>query len=109
MPGMPVTVGCSVVLSPGLSGAPDTGTITTIASGGPSASGMPLATETSVCTMINSVWGFPYQLPIGSSIPTQVKLNGLKMVRTTDAIQSGPGVLTIIGPPAATFVNDSTG
>ena len=109
MPGMPVSIGCSVLLSPGLAGPPDSGTITTIAPGGPVANGMPLATETSICTMINSLTGIPYQLPIGSLIPTQVTLNGLKMVRTTDLIQSGPGMLTILGPPAAGFINDSTG
>ena len=30
MPGPPVTIGCSVVLSPGLSGPPDSGNITVI-------------------------------------------------------------------------------
>ncbi len=109
MPGNPVTIGCTVVLSPGLSGPPDTGTITSIPPGGPTANGMPLATATSLCTMINSVWGFPYQIPIGSAIPSQVQINGLPLVRTTDTIPSGPGALTIVGPPVAPFVTDSTG
>jgi hypothetical protein len=60
MPGPPVTIGCSVVLSPGLSGPPDSGTITVIPPGGPTTGGQPLAMVGSICMMTNSVWGFPY-------------------------------------------------
>lgn len=109
MPGPPVTIGCSVVVSPGLSGPPDSGTITLILPGGPTANGMPLAMVGSVCTMINSVWGFPYVLPIGPLSPSQARVNGQPLVRVGDAIPSGPGVLTVLGPPAAPFVTDSTG
>ena len=107
MPGSPVSMGCSVVLSPGMAGAPDSGTITTILPGGPVAGGMPLATLGSICTMINSVSGVSYPLPIGRS-PSLVTASQQPLVRMGDAIPSGPGVLTIIGPPAAPYVTDST-
>jgi hypothetical protein len=109
MPGPPVTMGCAVMVSPGLSGPPDTGTITMIPPGGPTANGMPLAMVGSLCTMINSVWGFPYPLPIGPFSPSQARINGQPLVRVGDSIPSGPGVLTILGPPAAPFILDSTG
>lgn len=109
MPGPPVTVGCSVMISPGLSGPPDTGTIVMIPPGGPTAGGQPLAVTGSLCMMINSVWGFPYPLPIGSPSTSQVLISGQGLVRVGDSIPSGPGVLTILGPPAAPFVADNTG
>jgi hypothetical protein len=109
MPGPPVTIGCSVVVSPGLSGPPDSGTITVIPPGGPRTGGQPLAMVGSICMMINSVWGFPYALPIGPLSPSQARINGQPLVRVGDAIPSGPGVMTILGPPAAPFVTDSTG
>ncbi len=108
MPGPPVTVGCAVVLSPGVAGAPDSGVITIIPPGGPTAGGMPLAMTGAVCTMVNSVSGVPYTLPVGPT-PSQVGLNGQPLVRVGDAVPSGPGVLTILGPPAAPWVNDATG
>jgi len=109
MPGPPVSIGCSVVLSPGMAGAPDTGTITVIPPGGPTANGMPLAMPGSVCMMINSVSGVPYTLPIGPLTPSQTIINGQPLVRVGDSIPSGPGVMTILGPPAAPFINDGTG
>lgn len=109
MPGPPVTIGCSVVVSPGMAGAPDSGTITFIPPGGPTAGGMPLTIVGSVCTMINSVTGVPYPLPIGPLSLSRVTVSGQPLVRVTDAIPSGPGVMTILGPPAATFVLDNTG
>ena len=109
MPGPPVTIGCSVVLSPGLSGPPDTGTITMIPPGGPTAGGMPLAMPGSLCLMTNSVWGFPYPLPIGPLTPSQTTINNQPLVRVGDAIPSGPGVMTILGPPAAPYISDGTG
>lgn len=109
MPGPPVTIGCSVVVSPGAAGPPDSGTITVIPPGGPAASGQPLAMVGSVCTMINSVSGVPYPLPIGPLSPSQARISGQPLVRLGDAIPSGPGVMTILGPPAAPFVTDSTG
>ena len=107
MPGPPVTIGCSVVLSPGASGPPDTGTITIVLPGGPVAGGMPLATLGSICLMINSITGVPYPLPIGTS-PSLVKSSSMQLVRLGDSISSGPGMLTILGPPAAPYVTDNT-
>lgn len=108
MPGPPVTIGCSVLLTPGMAGIPDSGTITMIPPGGPTASGRPLAMAGSICTMINSLTGVPYPLPIGPLSPSQVRISGQALVRLGDAIPSGPGVLTILGPPAATYVFDGT-
>jgi hypothetical protein len=57
--------------------------------------------------MVNSVWGFPYPLPIGTSL-SQALTSGQGLVRVGDMIASGPGVMTILGPPAAPYVNDDT-
>jgi hypothetical protein len=97
------------MVSPGLSGPPDTGTITIIPPGGPTAGGMPLAMPGSTCIMINSVWGFPYPLPIGPLTPSQATISGQPLVRIGDSIPSGPGIMTILGPPAAPYINDTTG
>jgi len=109
MPGCPVTIGCAVVVSPGMTGAPDSGFITMIPPGGPLAGGMPLAFAGAVCTMIHSITGIPYPLVIGSLIPSQVRSGGQPLVRIGDAIPGAPGVLTIIGPPASPTLVDSTG
>jgi hypothetical protein len=109
MPGPPVSIGCSVILSPGMAGPPDTGTITMIPPGGPTASGQPLAMVGALCTMINSLSGVPYVLPIGPLSPSQARVNGQPLVRVGDSIPTGPGVMTIVGPPVAPFVTDSTG
>jgi uncharacterized Zn-binding protein involved in type VI secretion len=106
MPGPPVTIGCAVVLSPGAAGPPDSGFITTILQSNAVASGMPLATVGSICQMVNSVSGVPYPLPIGNGGSTGVKISGMALVRMGDMIPSGPGVLSILGPPAAPFVKD---
>lgn len=108
MPGPPVTIGCSVLLTPGIAGLPDSGTITIILPGGPSANGMPLATVGAICTMINSFSGAPYPMPIGPLSPSGVSGANQPLVRIGDAIPSGPGVMTILGPPAAPFVMDMT-
>ncbi len=108
MPGPPVSIGCAVVLSPGMAGAPDSGIITFIPPGGPTANGMPLAMVASICTMVNSLSGAPYPLPIGPLSPSQARIQGQPLVRLGDAIPSGPGVLTILGPPAAPFITDAT-
>jgi hypothetical protein len=107
MPGPPVTIGCSVMVTPGASGAPDTGTILVILPPGITAGGMPLATANSICLMINSVWGFPYPLVIGPLASTGVTVTGQALVRVGDNIPSPPGILTILGPPAAPFVSDN--
>jgi hypothetical protein len=51
--------------------------------------------------MINSVRGFPY--PFGPLASTGV-VGGQALVRVGDNIPSPPGVLTILGPPAAPFI-----
>jgi len=108
MPGLPVTFGCSVMVTPGASGPPDMGTIVGIFQTQATAGGMPLATAGSLCLMINSVWGFPYPLVIGPLASTGVNVNGQPLVRMGDFIPSPPGILTILGPPAAPFLSDGS-
>ncbi len=106
MPGSPVSYGAQVMVSPGASGPPDMGTIIAIFPPFITANGMPLATSGSLCMMINSVWGFPYPLTIGPIASTGVRVSGKSLVRMFDNIPSPPGILTILGPPAAPFIND---
>jgi uncharacterized Zn-binding protein involved in type VI secretion len=106
MPGPPVTIGCAVVLSPGAAGPPDSGFISVITQAVVTAGGLPLATVGSICQMVNSLSGVPYPLPIGAGGSTSVLISGTGLVRMGDMIPSGPGVLTILGPPAAPFMND---
>lgn len=107
MPGNPVTIGCNVVLSPGVAGPPDTGVIVAVMQTAAVASGMPLAVTGSICQMINSLTGAPYPLPIGSAGGSgSVVVAGQKLVRVGDQIPSGAGVLAILGPPAAPFILD---
>ena len=106
MPGPPVSIGCAVLLSPGLAGPPDSGFIAVITQVTATANGMPLATSGSMCSMIDSLSGAPYMLPIGPLGSTSFKIDGQSLVRVGDMIPSGPGVMTIIGPPAAPFVLD---
>lgn len=108
MPGSPVTIGCTVVVTPGASGPPDMGTIVGIFPPVITANGMPLATTGSLCLMINSVWGFPYPVVIGPLASSGVTVGGRALVRTFDNIPSPPGILTILGPPAAPFVLDQS-
>jgi hypothetical protein len=106
MPGPPVTIGCSVIVTPGATGAPDTGTITVILPPFVTAGGMPLATSGSICLMVNSLTGSPYPLVIGPLASTGVSVGGRALVRLGDVIPSPPGVLTILGPPAVPYVTD---
>jgi hypothetical protein len=107
MPGPVVSVGASVLLSPGAAGPPDSGVITTILQSVALAAGLPLAVTGSLCTMVNSVSGVPYTLPIGSvGASAGVSITGQALVRVGDRIPSGPGMLTILGPPSAPFVVD---
>src|SRR6185295_1257165 len=106
MPGPPVTIGCSVMITPGASGPPDMGTIVGIIPPVITAGGMPLAMTGSLCLMINSVWGFPYPLVIGPLASSGVTVGGRGLVRMGDNSPTPPGILTILGPPAATFVID---
>ncbi len=109
MPGMPVSYGCAVLLTLGAAGPPDSGFITMIPQVMVTAGGMPLAVSGSICTMVNSLSGVPYPLPIPpTGVSTSVMVNGMGLVRMMDRIPAGPGVLLILGPPAAPFVTDAT-
>lgn len=107
MPGPPVSMGCAVVVSPGAAGPPDSGVISVILQAVVTAGGMPLATSGSLCQMINSVSGVPYVLPIGPGGSTSVTISGQGLVRVGDQIPSGPGILAILGPPAAPYITDT--
>lgn len=97
-----------MVLSPGAAGPPDTGVITTVTQAVATVGGLPLAVTGSLCQMVNSVSGAPYVLPIGPvGASTTVTIAGNALVRLGDRIPSGPGILTILGPPAAPFVTDT--
>jgi hypothetical protein len=106
MPGPPVTIGCAVVITPGAAGAPDSGTILGIFPPVITASGMPLATAGSLCLMVNSLTGVPYPLVIGPLASSGVGVGGRALVRMGDSIPTPPGILTVLGPPAAPFVLD---
>lgn len=106
MPGPPVSIGCAVVVTPGAAGPPDSGTIVGIFPPVVTAGGLPLATAGSLCTMVNSVSGVPYPLVIGPLASTGVSVGGRALVRLGDRIPSPPGVLMILGPPAAPYVID---
>lgn len=106
MPGLPVTIGCIVILTPGATGAPDTGTITLIFPPFTTVNGLPLATTGSICTMVNSLSGVPYPLVIGPIASSGVTTGGRGLVRMGDRIPTPPGILTILGPPVAPFISD---
>jgi hypothetical protein len=107
MPGPPVSIGCAVIVSPGAAGPPDSGIISVITQTTAVANGMPLAVTGSLCTMVNSVSGVPYVIPIGTvGASTGITVSGSALVRLGDNIPSGAGVMTILGPPAAPFVLD---
>jgi uncharacterized Zn-binding protein involved in type VI secretion len=107
MSGPPVSIGAAVLLSPGAAGPPDSGVIVAVLQTVAVAGGLPLATSGSLCQMINSVTGVPYPLPIGTpGASTGVTIAGQALVRVGDRIASGPGMLTVLGPPSAPFVSD---
>lgn len=106
MPGPPVSIGCAVVLTPGAAGPPDSGVISVVTQAHAIAGGLPLATAGSMCAMVNSVSGAPYTLPIGAAASTGVTVANQGLVRIGDRIPSGPGLLTILGPPAAPWISD---
>ena len=108
MPGPPVSIGCAVLVSPGAAGPPDSGVIVMIPQASVTAGGMPMAVSGSVCQMVNSISGIPYPLVIGPLGSTGLRVNGMSLVRMGDVIPSPPGVLTVLGPPAAPFVIDSS-
>ena len=108
MPGPPVSIGCAVVLAPGAAGPPDSGVIIAVMQTAAIANGMPLATIGSLCQLVNSVSGVPYVLPLGpAGGSTSVLIAGQALVRVGDQIPSGPGVIAILGPPAAPFITDT--
>jgi hypothetical protein len=108
MPGPPVSIGCTVVVTPGAAGAPDSGVIVGIFQSCLLAGGMPLAVSGSLCTMVNSVSGAPYPLVIGPLASSGVTVGGMALVRLGDQIPSPPGILSILGPPAAPFIQDKS-
>ena len=108
MPGPPVSIGCAVMVTPGAAGPPDSGVIVVVPQTSVIAGGMPLAVAGSICQMVNSISGAPYPLVIGSLASTGVLVNGMALVRMGDNIPSPPGILTILGPPAAPFVIDGS-
>jgi hypothetical protein len=107
MPGPPVSIGAAVVVTPGAAGAPDSGTIIAVLPPVVLGGDMPLATSGSVCLMVNSLTGVPYPLVIGPLGSSGVRVAGRALVRVGDRIPSPPGVLLVLGPPAAAFVNDT--
>ena len=106
MPGPPVSIGAAVILTPGATGPPDSGTIVAVFPPVITANGLPLATSGSLCLMINSFSGAPYTVPIGPLASSGVRVSGRALVRVGDNIPTPPGVLTILGPPTAPFVID---
>jgi uncharacterized Zn-binding protein involved in type VI secretion len=107
MPGPPVTIGCAVLLTPGIAGPPDSGVIVEVLQTVATADGMPLAAGGSLCQMVNSISGAPYPLPIGElGASSGVVVDGQPLVRVGDMILSGPGVLLVIGPPAVPYITD---
>lgn len=106
MPGSPVSIGAAVIVTPGVAGPPDSGVIVGIFPPLITAGGLPLATTGSLCSMINSVTGVPYPLVIGPLASSGVRIAGKALVRMFDLIPSPPGILTILGPPAAPYVTD---
>lgn len=108
MPGPPVTIGCAVMVSPGAAGPPDMGFIVQVPQTQMLTGGLPLAVSGSICQMVNSLSGVPYPLVIGSLGSSGLRINGMALVRVGDMIPSPPGVLQVLGPPAAPFFNDTS-
>jgi len=96
-------------MTPGAAGPPDSGVIVAVLQTALTAGGLPLATAGSICQMVNSVSGAPYPVTIGSAgASTAITIDGQALVRIGDQIPSGPGVLMVLGPPAAAFVSDGS-
>jgi uncharacterized Zn-binding protein involved in type VI secretion len=106
MPGPFVTLGCSVMLTPGAAGPPDMGVIMVIPQATLTMGGQPVAVTGSICLMTNTVSGAPYPLPIGSLGSSGVSIGGRKAVRLGDQIPTPPGIMAILGPPAGTYAID---
>ncbi len=106
---MPVTIGCSLMLSPGMAGAPDMGVIIAVTQVTAIANGMPLAVQGASCQFVNSMTGVPYVLPIGAPLGPGIKIDHLPVIRMGDFCPTGPGIAQVLGPPAAPYVNDMSG
>ena len=91
---------------PGVAGPPDSGTLTTVFPPFITAGGMPLATTGSLCLMVNSLTGAPYPLVIGPAASSGVSVGGQGLIRVGDRIPTPPGILLILGPPAAPYIID---
>jgi hypothetical protein len=106
--GPPVSIGCAVMVTPGVAGPPDQGIIVAVTQSTLIANGLPLATAGStICSMVNSVSGVPYPLSVGAAgTSTGVTVDGQGLLRVGDLVPSGSGVLVVLGPPAAPFVID---
>jgi hypothetical protein len=57
---------------------------------------------------VNSFTGVPYPLPIGPVASSGVTVGGRALVRMLDRIPTPPGILLILGPPAAPYVIDQS-
>jgi hypothetical protein len=106
VPGPAISIGAAVIVAPGAAGPPDSGVVLTVLPPVVTANGLPLATAGTICQMVNSVTGVPYPLVVGPLASTGVTVSGRALVRLLDRIPSPPGVLTVLGPPAAPYVND---
>jgi hypothetical protein len=96
-----------VMVTPGATGAPDMGVIVGILPPFVTTGGLPLAGSGSICSMVNSLSGVPYPLVIGPLASSGALVGGMPLVRMGDLIPSPPGILTILGPPAAPFIVDA--
>ncbi|WP_197909499.1 hypothetical protein [Gemmata massiliana] len=103
-----MTIGAAVLLTPGAAGPPDSGVILVIPPPAVTAAGMPLAMTGCVCQVINSLTGVPYPLVVSTGGSAAVRVSGKALLRVGDLITLPGAVLSIIGPPAATFVVDQT-
>ena len=107
MPGMPVSIGCMVMLTPGDAGPPDSGTIVAVLPPFITANGMPLATGGgTLCLMVNSISGIPSPMLIGPLGSSGVRVGGRALLRMGDQVPTPPGIMSILGPPATTSFMD---
>jgi len=93
--GKPLAVLMTPVIFTPAGAPPDNGFITTITQQVVTVNGMQVATVGSICTMVNSVTGVPYPLPIPPGGSSGVKILGQQVIRMGDVIPAGGGVLTI--------------
>jgi len=106
---MPVTVGCALMMTPGAAGPPDSGVIISVLQATATASGQPLAVQGSLCQFVNSITGVPYVVPIGAPLTPGAMVDNMPMIRMGDMCPTPPGIVQVLGPPAAPYVNDNSG